>query len=360
MRTAALLATVCLVGASLSCTSVNMRPSISANGFLQTNLVADTAGVAQHTDPTLLNPWGVAFAPGQPFFIADNDRGRVTVVDPSGTPSLPLAVAIPAPFGVSLARPSSAVFNPVSQDFVVRGVPAQFLFAAEDGTVSSWGLINGNVPTTALLAVDDSASGAFYTGIAVLNPGCCREYLALADFRRAFINTYDVTFNPLSTLGSFKDPNLPSGYAPFNLEQFGTQVFITYALQDASSSNPLPGRGNGIVDIFDQEGNFVRRFTSNGPLNAPWGIARASAHFGRFSNDILIGNFGDGTINAFDPTTGNFLGQLTDTAGNVIINPGLWSLTFRNDGMGNPDTLYFTAGSRTEDHGLFGVISPSN
>ena len=131
-------------------------------------------------------------------------------------------------------------------------------------------------------------------------------------------------------------------------------------MQDASGSNPVAAAGNGIVSIFDQEGNFIRRLASNGPLNAPWGVVQASANFGRFSNDILIGNFGDGTINAFDPATGNFLGQLKDTSGRVITNPGLWALVFRSDGVGNPNMLYFTAGSSGENHGLFGAISPQN
>ena len=135
---------------------------------------------------------------------------------------------------------------------------------------------------------------------------------------------------------------------------------MTYAVQDATGTNPLVAPGNGIVNVFDQEGNFVRRFDSGGPLNAPWGIVQAPANFGGFSNDILIGNFGDGTINAFDPATGNFLGQLKDTTGKVIINPGLWALVFRSDGVGSPNTLYFTAGSSGEDHGLFGAISPQN
>jgi len=199
-----------------------------------------------------------------------------------------------------------------------------------------------------------------YTGLAILTPQCCREYLALAEFHAGFVAAYDVSFNPLATAGSFKDPNLPAGYAPFNIQQIGSQVFVTYALQDASGSNPQVGPGNGIVNVFDQEGAFVRRFVTNGPLNAPWGIAQASANFGPFSNDILIGNFGDGIINVFDPATGRFLGQITDSAGSVIINPGLRALIFRGDGVGGAKTLYFAAGGSGENHGLFGTISPSN
>lgn len=177
------------------------------------------------------------------------------------------------------------MFNPVSQDFLVRGTPAQFLFATEDGTISTWASINGSNPSFAVLARDDSASGAIYKGISILTPQCCREYLALAEFHAGFVATYDVNFNLLATPGSFKDSNLPAGYAPFNIQQIGTQVFVTYALQDASATNPIIAPGNGIVNVFDQEGNFLQRFASNGPLNAPWGIVQASANFGPFSND---------------------------------------------------------------------------
>lgn len=362
MKIAKLAAILCVIGTLISCGGAGMPPSSISNvksGFQQTNLVADIAGKAAHTDPGLLNPWGMAFVPGQPFFFADNARGTAKVFDPSGNPSQPVGFIIPAPSGSTLrSRPSAVVFNPVSQDFLVRDTPAQFLFGAEDGTVSTWATINGNNPTAAVLAVDDSASGAAYKGITIVTPDCCREYLALTDFRRGFVNTYDVNFNLLATQGSFKDENLPSGYAPFNIQQIGAQVFVTYAIQDASGRNPVIGAGNGIVDVFDQEGNFIRRFASNGALNAPWGIARASANFGSFSNDILIANFGDGVINAFDPAMGKFLGPLTDSSGKTIVNPGLWSLIFRADGLGSADTLYFDAGSSTEDHGLFGSISP--
>lgn len=336
-------------------------PASTQAGFQQTNLVSDIAGNAAHTDPFLLNPWGVAFEPGQSFWIVDNDRGSAKVFDSSGNPDRPSAISIPPVSGsTDPSRPTSIVFNPIAEDFLVRDTPAQFLFASEDGTISTWSTINGNFPTNALLAVDDSASGAVYKGLAIMTPQCCREYLASANFRGGFIATYDVGFNLLATLGSFKDSNLPVGYAPFNIQRIGTEVFVTYAVQDATGTNPVAAPGNGIVNVFDQEGNFIRRFAANGPLNAPWGIVQASANFGHFSNDILIGNFGDGTINAFDPATGTFLGQLKDTAGNVIINPGLWALMFRSDGVGSPNTLYFTAGSSGEDHGLFGAISPQN
>ncbi len=358
-------AALLLAGACLSCGTARMQTPTPATttaptngGFQQTNLVADVPGSAVHNDPFLLNPWGLAFEPGQPFFIADNNRGTAKVFDPSGAPALPLGFAIPVPSGnTPPSKPTGVIFNPIPEDFLVRGTPAQFLFATEDGTISTWASINGSNPSVALLARDDSSSGAVYKGISILTPDCCREYLALADFHGGFIATYDISFNLLSTTGSFKDSTLPPGYAPFNIQQIGTQVFVTYALQDGSANNPILGPGNGMVNIFDQEGNFLRRFASNGPLNAPWGIAQAGADFGAFSNDILIGNFGDGVINAFDPVTGTFLGQLKDAGGTVIMNPGLWALVFRADGAGDPGKLYFTAGATDGSHGLFGAIT---
>jgi uncharacterized protein (TIGR03118 family) len=352
--------TLCLISAFLGCGGAKNQIMIpGGGGFEQTNLVSDTVGTASHIDPLLLNPWGVGLLPGDSFWIADNNRGSAKVFDVSGASERPGTVTVPVPSGSILAaKPAGVVFNPVVEDFLVRGTPAQFVFATEDGTISTWASINNNLPTTALLARDDSASGAVYKGLTIVTPECCREYLALADFRGGFIATYDVGFNLLATSGSFKDSNLPVGYAPFNIQQIGTHVFVTYAVQDASGINPATGRGNGLVNVFDLEGNFIRRFVSNGPLNAPWGIVQAGANFGRFSNDILIGNFGDGTINAFDPSTGDFLGVLENSSGKAIVNPGLWALIFRNDGVRNPDALYFTAGSSAEDHGLFGTISP--
>lgn len=363
-KLATFCATLCMCAAFSSCGGYGAPAATStahSSGFHQSNLVADTPGTATHTDPGLLNPWGVAFEPGQAFFTANNGRGNAKVFDPSGAGAIPIEFGIPIPSGgVSPSAPTGVVFNPVTEDFLVRGTPGQFLFASEDGTISTWASINGNNPSFALLARDDSRSGFAYTGLAIVTPQCCREYLAVAEFHDGFIATYDASFNLLTTSGSFKDENLPAGFVPFNIQQIGNQVFVTYALQDASGTNPVIGVGNGIVDIFDQEGTFIRRFATNGPLNAPWGIVQASANFGEFSNDILIGNFGDGIINAFDPTTGNLVGQVKDSTGNVIINLGLWALVFRADGVGSANTLYFTAGGSGQRQGLFGTISPSN
>ena len=353
---------LCLMAAFAGCGGSYMQPQTSASGFRQTNLVSDAAGTANRFDPGLTRPRGMASMPGQPFWIAENNLGTTKVFGPDGAPTAPLGIGIPIPPGGRLpAAPAGVVFNPNPEDFHISGNNSQFLFATEDGTISGWSTDSrGNFPTEASLAIDNSTAAAVYTGLAIVTPECCREFLAVVNFHSGNVEPYTVDFAPLAPPGSFTDPNLPTGYGPFGIQVIGNQVFVTYALQDPSSREPVSGPGNGIVDIFDLEGSFVRRFVSHGVLNAPWGVAQASASFGPFSNDILLGNFGDGTINAFDPATGNFLGQLKDGTGKVITNPGLWALVFRNDGVGDPNTLYFTAGPKRQDRGLFGAIAFHN
>src|ERR1700690_4153713 len=193
--------------------------------------------------------------------------------------------------------------------------------------------------------------------MAILSPACCSTYLVVANFHSGLIEPYTAAFDPLAPPGSFTDPELPAGYAPFKIQLIGNQVFVTYAVQDAAKHDPVNAPGNGIVDIFDLEGNFVERYAQNGLLNSPWGIVQASSSFGAFSNAILIGNFGDGTINAFDPLTGDPLGQLEDQTGATIKNASLWALVFGAGGTGDANTLYFTAGLADEGHGLFGAIT---
>ena len=279
-----------------------------ANSYQQTNLVSDFAGAAVHTDPKLINPWGIAFVPGQPFVVADNNSGSSTSYDANGVshgdfliPAPPNDKSHAAPTGTAVAEAGA---------FTLGGADSKFLFATEDGTISGW---NGS--GDAILAIDHSGAGAVYKGLAVLSPACCATYLVVANFHSGLIEPYTQAFIPLAPPGSFTEPNLPAGYAPFNIQQVGSRVFVTYAMQDHAKHDPVNAAGNGIVDIFGLEGNFVKRFASNGTLNSPWGVTQASAGFGQFSDDILIGNFGDGTINAFDPTSGTFLGQLKDQAG---------------------------------------------
>jgi uncharacterized protein (TIGR03118 family) len=328
-----------------------MSAVAQTNSYQQTNLVSDMAGAAAHTDPKLINPWGISFMPGQPFWVAGNNSGYSTVYDANGVTQL-APVLIPAPPGdASPATPTAIAINTTGGGFLVGGVSSQFLFATEDGTISAW-----NGTGNAILAIDHSAEGAVYKGMAILSPACCATYLVVANFHSGLIEAYTQSFEPLAPPGSFTDPSLPADYAPFNIQPLGSFVFVTYAVQDASKHDPVNAPGNGIVDVFDLEGNFVIRYAQNGSLNSPWGVVRASASFGQFSNDVLIGNFGDGTINAFDPS-GNFLGQLKDQTGATITNASLWALVFGAGGTGDTNTLYFTAGLANEGHGLFGAIT---
>ncbi|HUB02470.1 MAG TPA: TIGR03118 family protein [Terriglobales bacterium] len=319
------------------------------NAYQQTNLVSDMAGAANHADPNLINPWGISFVPGQPFWISDNGTGNSTVYDASG--DLELTVTIPAPTGdTSHSTPTGTVIN-TTVGFMVGGVSSQFLFVTQDGAIAGW-----NGTGNAIIAVDNSSKGSVYTGLALLSPSDTAPFLAAANFSSGSIEAYTQSFAPLAPAGSFTDPNLPAGYAPFNIQQVGNQVFVTYALQNSTKTNAMAGAGNGFVDIYDLDGNFVKRFVSNAQLNAPWGVVQASSNFGAFSNDILIGNFGDGTINAFDSATGNFIGQLQDSTGTPITNNALWALVFGAGGTGDSNTLYFTAGV-ARGHGLFGSIA---
>jgi uncharacterized protein (TIGR03118 family) len=324
-----------------------------SNAYQQTNLVSDMAGSAAHTDPLLVNPWGIAFIPGQPFWVAGNNSGFSQLYDASGVAQAPASVKIPPPAGSSAAAtPTGVVYN-ATGEFQNHGAPTTFLFATEDGTVSTWYTANGS---NAVMAFDHSASGAVYKGLAILTPSCCAPILAVTNFHSGLVETY-TGFSPVAPPGSFTDPNLPAGFAPFNIQPIGNQVFVTYAVQDTAKHDPVKAAGNGIVSVFNPDGTFVKRFATGGPLNAPWGVVQASASFGAFSNDILIGNFGDGVINAFDPTTGAAVGQLKDGSGAVITNSGLWGMVFGAGGTGDPNTLYFSAGLNDEQHGLFGTIA---
>ena len=344
-----------LVGLFLSTNTA----AAQANTYHQINLVSDVQGRAHHTDRLLVNPWGVAFKPGFPFLVADNKKGLATAYDASGVSQLPVGFAIPRPPGdKSPATPTGAEFD-FTSSFVVAATPAQFIFASEDGVISGWCCVDDNFLEVALLAVDNSSQGAVYKGLTILTPDCCAPFLVVTNFNSGLVEPYTNFFAPLAPPGSFTDPSLPRGYAPFGIQAIGKQVFVTYAVQDHAKRDPVTGPGKGIVSIFDLEGNFIKRFASHGILNAPWGVVQASVHFGKFSGDILIANFGDGTVNAFDPATGKFRGRLKNAAGKVITNPGLWALTFGAGGTGDPNTLYFTAGSKDENHGLFGAIKVS-
>jgi len=319
----------------------------ASNNFTQTNLVSDLPGLAKTTDPDLVNPWGVSFSNASPFWVSDNGTGLATLYNGAGD-KLGLVVTVPPPG----TAPTGQVFNSSSS---FNG--DIFIFATEGGTITGW---RGALGTTAETLYNPGTE-AVYKGLAIgTTPN--GTYLYATDFHNNSITVLPGTGAP-SLSGTFTDPNLPAGYAPFNIQNIGGKLYVTYAVQDAAKHDDVAGPGHGIVDVFDLQGNFLQRLISNGgPLNSPWGMAIAPTGFGNFGNDLLIGNFGDGTINAFDPSTGNFLGQLDGANGIPLVNPGLWDLTFGNGGNGGSmSDLYFTAGipgpDNIEDHGLFGSIA---
>jgi uncharacterized protein (TIGR03118 family) len=324
-----------------------------ATAVVQTNLVADTAGVAAHTDTNLVNAWGVAFSPNGPFWIADNGTGVSTLYDGSGaTAGSP--VPIPPPTGgTPPSAPTGTVFNGNPNEFLVggAGTAAFFIFATEDGTISAW---DGGA--SAVLKVNNSGNGTVYKGLAIASQGTS-DFLYATDFNHGQVDIFDSTFSPH---GTFTDPALTAqGFAPFGIRNIGGKLYVTFAKQDAAKHDDVKGAGNGFIDVFNPDGTMVGTMPliSHGALDSPWGLAIAPAAFGSFAGDLLVGNFGDGTINAFNPTTGASLGPLTTTSGSPVVIDGLWALTFGNGGAaGSPDTLFFTAGPGDEKHGLFGSL----
>lgn len=338
--------------------------------YQQTNLVSDIAGVAKFTDPNLVNPWGMSHSPTSPWWISDNNAGVSTLYDGFGK-AVPLVVTIPpapgSPAG-TLGAPTGNIFNPVNSsnpnDFLVSGNgnsgASIFIFATEDGTISGWN--PGVNPTNAIIAVNRSTvgAGAVYKGLTFGQSGS-HDFIYATNFRFGTVEQFDANFH---LVRSFTDPALASTcplpnqcFAPFDIKNVGGKLYVTFALQNAARHDDVAGPGNGFVDVFDTSGHLLNRLISRGNLNSPWGLALTPSNFGQFSNDLLVGNFGDGHINAYDPNTGAFLGQPTSKTGNPILIDGLWGLTFGNgSGAGETDELFFTAGIGGEAHGLFGKI----
>jgi uncharacterized protein (TIGR03118 family) len=321
------------------------------NSYKQTNLTSDTAGVAANVDPNLVNPWGIAFFPNNPFWIADNNSGFTTLYNASGmnTGSFPVPHAAS---NTGLSTPTGIVANTTGVGFAVNGKPGVFILDSEDGAITSW---NGTDPVT--IKVDNSATGAVYKGLALIT-NSSGTFLLAANFNSGAVEVYDNLFNTKTLAGTFVDPNLPSGFAPFGIHVINNQVLVTYAMQDQAKHDPVHQAGAGYVDLFDLNGNFVQRLVSQGNLNAPWGAVIPPAGFGAFGGKLLIGNFGDGTINAYDSAAGTFIDQMKDATGAVITNTSLWDMVFGGGGSsGDPNTLYVTAGLANEQHGLFAAIT---
>ena len=316
-----------------------------ANVYKKRNLVSDIDGVARITDANLVNPWGLAFGPATPAWVADNGTDVSTLYSGGVRKSIP--VTLPLVVGIPGGAPTGVVFN-ATPGFKVNGAAAHFIFDSEAGTITAW-----NAGTQAV--TEATTPGAIYKGLAIASKGGTTMLYA-ANFHAGTIDVFNDSFAPVTVPGGFVDPNLPAGFAPFNIQEIAGRLVVAYAQQDADAEDEVAGAGLGYVDVFDTSGHLLRRLVSQGALNAPWGLAVAPRHFGPFSGDLLVGNFGDGAINAYDPRTGAFRGTLQNKDGNQIKINGLWALRFGNGVIGTPQTLLFTAGIGDEDHGLFGEI----
>jgi uncharacterized protein (TIGR03118 family) len=331
------------------------------SAYSLSKLVSDGSVSAASTDPHLKNPWGLAVLPNGPMWVTNNRDHTSTIYDGTGLVQS-LVVSIPA--GVNgLGNVTGIVSSGSTTDFAVTNGTltgfARFIFATETGTLSGWSpTVDG---THALVAYDDAAGGAVYKGLATAN-NAGANFLYAADFHNNRIVVFDRTFARVTTAGGFVDPTLPAGYAPFNIQaaQIGgsTVLVVTYAKQNVTATEEVTGAGFGLVNTFDLNGTLLRHLVAaGGALNAPWGVAVAPANFGTLSGALLVGNFGDGKINGFDATTGNFIHALGDAAGNAIVSEGLWGITFGNGGRNQPTkTLYLAAGINAENGGLYARI----
>jgi uncharacterized protein (TIGR03118 family) len=332
--------------------------AVPAAGFRQINLVADRPHHALFTDPHLVNAWGIVASQSSPFWVNDNGTGLSTLYAFGATQQpgpQQLVVTIPPPTGMtSTAAPTGIVFNSNVGDFILSGSNhAVFLFATEDGTISGWSPLADS--THAILKVNRSPRSVF-KGLA-LGSNSNGDFLFATDFRGGAVDQFDSHFN---LVNAFTDTAAArKGFAPFGIADLNGLLYVTFAKVNRARHDDVKGLGNGFVDIFDTSGHFLERLVSRGKLDSPWGLAIAPAGFGKFGGDLLVGNFGNGLINAYDPLTGHSRGQLANRFGQPLAIDGLWGLRFGNNGQaGSASTLFFTAGPRGEMHGLLGELVP--
>jgi uncharacterized protein (TIGR03118 family) len=348
----------------------------TAGTYTVSNLVSDGSVPATITDANFINPWGVTNATfwintqgtGLDYVLSPTNFPPFPPLTPPATPAFAFKITIPAAGGGTTATgiPSGAASTGTATGFLLsNGTKATFLFASLDGIITGWNSGLGTNGAVARVAIDNSAAGAVYTSVAIAT-NTTGSFLLAANFGKgSTLEVYDNKFASAKLAGSFTDPNLPAGYVPYAVHVIGTQVFVTYALR-ATTGGPTVAPGNGLVNVFDTNGNFVSRAVSpGGNLNAPWGVAIAPTTFGVFGGDLLVGNFGDGIINAYDPKTFAYVGQLADGTGKTFVYASLWEIFFgltapSSSNGGNQNTLYFAAGLASEKHGLLGSINTSS
>ncbi|HZZ34496.1 MAG TPA: TIGR03118 family protein [Caulobacteraceae bacterium] len=359
MKTAAGVASIVLgllatsaLAAPVPLSDAQLSGVVAGEDFSIVNEVSDQFAIgANPADPLLVNAWGLSQAPGGPLWVANNGTGTSTLYRFPAFTKVPLNVSIPGGGGEDSA-PTGTVFTSFDgNSFRVseNGVTGHsfFLFDGEDGAITGW------APSVslqhAIIAIDESSEGSVFKGLTLTNLGSAPELLA-ADFANNRVEVYN---NQFQKTGEFTDPSLPEGYAPFNVQTLNGKVYVTFALH-GEGEDEAHGAGLGFVDVFDTSGHKLQTLISGGPLNAPWGLTIAPASFGQFAGALLVGNFGDGKVNAFNPTTGAFLGTLSDAAGAPLFIDGLWALRNGPDG-----TVVFSSGPDDESHGLIGVIRPN-
>ncbi len=364
------IATVCaiLYGAQKALVTASSRPrAVAANAapgpsqfYAQHNLVSNGFVPADHINSDVVNAWGLVAGPTTPWWIVDNGTGKSTLYNVA-TGTFPLTVTVPG-VGGEQGNPTGIVFNGGSGFVVNNGAgtsAARFIFASEDGTISAF---RGVPVVTVVPNAQAPAHGAIYKGLAI-DSETNGQFLYATDFHNGTVDIFDSSFHAVTMPGAFTDPTLPAGFAPFGIQNIAGTIYVTYALRDEETEDDVAGPGNGFVDAFTTSGAFIRRVASMGELNSPWGLAQAPADFGRFSGDLLVGNFGDGRIHAFRLEDGEFeaVGLLHSAAGKPIEIDGLWALQFGHGASatsanGLTNTLFFTAGPAEEEHGLFGSI----
>ena len=341
--------------------------SAHVGGYRQINLVSDQAGKANLRDPDLVNAWGLAASPGtnaspgSPLWVADNGTDKATLYVGTG----PASVAkVPLVVSVTGAAPTGQVFNADPNAFVVsdsqgNSGPALFIFDTENGTIDGWAPNvnpNGTNPSTVTEVARDNGANAVYKGLAEATVKG-KSFLYATNFRSGRVEAYDSSFTPVEMPGGlFVDPGLPAGYGPFGIAEIQGQLYVTFAQQDATLHDDVSGPGHGFVDVFTNTGAFVRRLVTRGSLNSPWGLALAPRSFGRFGGDLLVGNFGNGLINVYNPANGAPLGRLRQPNGLPIQIDGLWGLRFGNGNAAKTGELLFSAGPSDESLGLLGKI----
>lgn len=366
-QAAAVVAAGALSAVGVSAASVGAAPP---GGYQQINMVSDQPGMAALTDPDLVNAWGMSAspgtdtAPGSPTWVSDNGMDKTTLY--AGATPTTVTKVNPPIVCVTSGAPTGQVFNTDSTGFVVHdaaghSASARFIFDSENGGIDGWNPAVGGPPPSGCTSQTEVAvkngANAVYKGLAIATASDGHTYLYAANFRSGRVEAYDDTFTPVELPGGlFVDTKIPAGFAPFNVQELAGQLYVTYAKQDAFLHDDVAGQGNGFVDVFTNDGAFVKRLVTRGQLNSPWGLALAPASFGQFGGALLVGNFGNGHINAYDINNGRRLGELRGTNGKPIHIDGLWALMFGNGNAAKNGELLFSAGPDEESHGLLGKI----